>query len=472
MESTDPDWLDNIEITEILNGIPHGCVIIDKELCIIEMNSSIVLLTGFTVSEAKGVHADYILRCNIRDSGNLFRKVLDTGETLSVEGNIITQNHKKKPVHFTVSPFRNDNGHISGLFLFLEYTSILHTFDDDGSGRDGVKDILGHSTKMLEMLELMPVLAHTDASVLITGETGTGKDLVAEALHETSKRSRHPFIKINCGALPESLLESELFGHVRGAFTGAVKDKPGLFRLAQNGTVFLTEIGDLPLALQVKLLSVLDDKEFFPVGGIKKEKVDVRIVAATHRDLRELVKRGQFREDLFYRLNVLRLHLPALRERDGDIRLLLDYFLRKFNTGLNKYIQGYTGEALEVLTAYHYPGNVRELRNIVEYAVHICQGKRIKKECLPEYVVSPQTDVELIEKQQTIQAEAIESPRDQSAVHQVEHFVPVTKGWSDVEKEMIIDALKQTRGNRTKAATILGWGRTTLWRKLNRYGLH
>jgi len=467
MESTDPARLDNIEITEILNGIPHGCVILDKELCIIEMNSSIVLLTGFTVAEARGVRADSILRCNIGDSGKLFRKVLDTGETLSVEGNIITQDHKKKPVHFTVSPFKNDKGHTSGLFLFLEDISILHTFDDDGSGRDGVKDILGHSTKMLEMLELMPVLAHTDASVLITGETGTGKDLVAEALHETSKRSRHPFIKINCGALPESLLESELFGHVRGAFTGAVKDKPGLFRLAQNGTVFLTEIGDLPLALQVKLLSVLDDKEFFPVGGIKKEKVDVRIVAATHRDLRKLVKRGQFREDLFYRLNVLRLHLPALRERDGDIRLLLDYFLRKFNTGLNKSIQEYTGEAVEVLTAYHYPGNVRELRNIVEYAVHICQGKRIKKECLPEYVVSPQVDVEVIEKQQTIQASVVESPRDQP-----EHSVLVSKGWSDVEQEMIIDALKKTGGNRTKAASILGWGRTTLWRKLNRYGLH
>ena len=232
---------------------------------------------------------------------------------------------------------------------------------------------------MQEMFELLPLLARTDASILITGETGTGKDMIAEAIHKTSKRSRHPFIKVNCGALPEALLESELFGHVRGAFTGAIKDKTGLFRLAQNGTIFLTEIGDLPLALQVKLLSFLDDKEFFPVGGVKKVQVNVRIIAATHRPLRDLVNRGEFREDLFYHLNVLRLHLPPLRERDGDIRLLLDHFLRKFNGGLNKNIQSFNSRSIDILTSYAYPGNVRELRNIVEYAVNICQGTKVQR---------------------------------------------------------------------------------------------
>jgi len=472
MRSTDADFFDNIKITEILNGIPHGAVILDRDLCIVEMNSSLELLVGFTLSEARGVRADFILRCNIAKSGELFRKLLETGDSLSIEGNIITHDHKNKPIYFTVSPFKDENGHPVGLFIFLEDMSIVHSLDQKGSGRDGLKDILGHSPKMLEMLELMPVLAHTDASVLITGETGTGKDLVAEALHKASKRSRHPFIKINCGALPEALLESELFGHVRGAFTGAVKDKPGLFRLAQNGTVFLTEIGDLPLSLQVKLLSVLDDREFFPVGGVKKEKVNVRIIAATHRGLRELVKKGEFREDLFYRLNVLRLHLPALRERDGDIRLFLDYFLGKFNTNLNKSIKGYSEKATEILTTYHYPGNVRELRNIVEYSVHICQGKSVKKENLPEYIFSPQVDLKVIEKQGNGQVDIDKPLQNQSAADQNTHSHPGHRGWSDVEKEMIIDALKKTGGNRSKAASALGWGRTTLWRKLKRYRLN
>ena len=472
MSSTDAGFFDKIKITEILNGMPHGGVILDRDLCIVEMNNPVELLTGFTASEARGVRADFILRCNIGKSGKLFRKVLETGESLSVEGDIITQDHKKKPIHFTVSSFKDGSGHPAGLFIFLEDISILHSFDQKGLCPDGMKDILGRSPKMLEMLELMPVLAHTDASVLITGETGTGKDLIAEALHKASDRSRHPFIKINCGALPETLLESELFGHVRGAFTGAVKDKPGLFRIAQNGTVFLTEIGDLPLSLQVKLLSVLDDREFFPVGGVKKEKVNVRIIAATHRGLRELVKRGEFREDLFYRLNVLRLHLPALRERDGDIRLLLDYFLKQFNTSLNKSIKEYSGKAMEILTAYHYPGNVRELRNIVEYAVHICQGQSVKKECLPEYIVSPQMDIEMNEKQKMTRIDVDGPPRNQFVADPVKHSIPTDGGWSDVEKGMIIDALKKTGGNRSKAALILGWGRTTLWRKLKHYSLN
>ena len=464
MKSTNDAFIDKIKISEIINGVPHGIAILDRDLRVVEMNRSLELLTGFSASEVRGIRADFILRCNIGKSSKQFREVLVTGDSLSVEGDMITRHHQKTPIHFTVSPFRDDSGQSVGLCIFLEDISALQSVGGKGSSLDGVKDILGRSPKMLEMFELMPVLAHTDASILITGETGTGKDMIAEAIHKASQRSRHPFIKINCGALPEALLESELFGHVRGAFTGAVKDKPGMFSLAQNGTIFLTEIGDLPLSLQVKLLSVLDDKEFFPVGGVKKEKVDVRIIAATHRPLRELVQRGEFREDLFYRLNVLRLHLPALRERDGDIRLLLDHFLRKFNTDLGKSIREYTSKAIEVLTSYHYPGNVRELRNIVEYSVHICQGKSVKNECLPEYVFFPQADEETVE-------DKIPRP-EQPMADQAKPPISAGGGWSEIEKEMILEALKKTGGNRTKAAKILGWGRTTLWRKLNRYGLN
>lgn len=473
MKFTDVAFFDKIEIAEILNGVPHGIAILDKNLRVVEMNSFLELLTGFTTADARGVSADFILRSNIGNNRKQFRELLETGEFLSVAGDIITQRHKKIPIHFTVSPLMDDSGLPAGLFVFLEDISILQSFDKKLHSLDGVSDILGHSPKMLELFELMPVLAHTDASVLITGETGTGKDMIAEAIHKASTRSRYPFIKVNCGALPEALLESELFGHVRGAFTGAVKDKPGLFRLAHDGTIFLTEIGDLPLTLQVKLLSVLDDKEFFAVGGVKKVKVNVRIIAATHRNLRELVKLGEFREDLFYRLNVLRLHLPALREREGDIRLLLDYFLREFNGNLKKSIQGYSNKAVNMLTSYHYPGNVRELRNIVEYAVNICQGKRVAKECLPKYLFSPPEGAKSITAEEIEQVDTntiVQS--NQASVGQTKSSVPAAGGgWNDVEKEMILEALKKTGGNRSKTAAIMGWGRTTLWRKLKRYSL-
>nr|MBF0220709.1 sigma 54-interacting transcriptional regulator [Desulfobulbaceae bacterium] len=473
MRSEIPRSIDEIAVSEIVNGVPHGIAILDADLRIVEMNSFLEVFTGFSSSDARGVYANFILRSNIEHNGRKFHEVLNSEECLSVAGDIITQRHKKIPVYFTVSPLMGDTGKAVGLMVFIEDISALQSFDQKRRNYDGAANILGHSPKMQEMFDLMPVLAQTDASVLITGETGTGKDMIAEAIHMASKRSRHPFIKVNCGALPEALLESELFGHTRGAFTGAVKDKPGMFRLAQDGTIFLTEIGDMPLSLQVKLLSVLDDKEFYPVGGIKKVQVDVRIIAATHRSLRELVRLGEFREDLFYRLNVLRMHLPPLREREGDIRLLLDYFLREFNAGLSKNIKGYASDSIKLLTCYAYPGNVRELRNIVEYAVNICQGEKIKQQNLPKYLF------ETIAKQKQLKQEEkifeTDEPREPSAKAGLKKNLGLAdndvEGWGVVEKEMIIEAMKKAGGRRSKAAQLLGCGRTTLWRKLNRYSL-
>ena len=328
-------------------------------------------------------------------------------------------------------------------------------------------EIIGHSSQMEKVFEMMAVLARTDASVLITGETGTGKDMIAEALHKSSQRARQPFIKVNCGALPEALLESELFGHVKGAFTGAVTETVGMFRLAHQGTIFLTEIGDLSLPLQVKLLSVLDDQEFFPVGGSKKVKVDVRIIAATHRSLREEVRQGRFREDLFYRLNVLHLHAPPLRERDGDIRLLLDHFLRQFCAKLGREVTGFTSKAIDVLIQYPYPGNVRELRNIAEYSSNICQGTAVEIKDLPLYlfrsVDSSSTSLT------AISPSAAEEEGKVSSLVSALQVDPMAGGWKEIEKEMILDALRESGGNRSRAAEILGWGRTTLWRKLKKY---
>jgi len=455
------------EIGELLNGIPHGIAILGTDLCILKMNRFLEAITGYVTDEAKGVYAEFILRTNFGSKNLICKEVLESGDSVSVDGNIINRRRKKIPIHFTVTRLNDGQGQASGVLIVLEDSSVVKEQKLSHQEQSIRTEILGHSSKMEKVLELMAVLARTDASVLITGETGTGKDLIAEALHKSSQRARQPFIKVNCGALPEALLESELFGHVKGAFTGAVTENAGMFRLAHKGTIFLTEIGDLSLPLQVILLSVLDDQEFYPVGGSKKVKVDVRIIAATHRSLRQDVQQGRFREDLFYRLNVLHLHTPPLREREGDIRLLLDHFLRQFSTKLGRDVTEFTPKAIDVLNEYSYPGNVRELRNIAEYSANICQGKAVELKDLPLYLFKPlepspapplyrdpTMDQQEEQRPVTIPAQAANS---------------MAGSWTEIEKELILNALRKSGGHRKQAAEILGWGRTTLWRKLKKY---
>ncbi len=447
--------------SELLNAIPHGIAFLDTNLCIVVMNRLLEVMTGYVTDEARGIYSEFILRSNLGSKNRMCREVLESGEAVSDDGNIINRQRKKIPIHFTLSCLHDEEGQPAGFIIILEDISVLKSAESKHHGLADETEILGHSPQMAKVFELMSVLARTDASVLITGETGTGKDMIAEALHESSQRARQPFIKVNCGALPEALLESELFGHVKGAFTGAVNETVGMFRLAHKGTIFLTEIGDLSLPLQVKLLSVLDDQEFFPVGGSRKVKVDVRIIAATHCSLRQDVQQGRFREDLFYRLNVLHLHMPPLRERDGDIRLLLDHFLRQFSDKLGRGITAYTKKAIDVLTRYHYPGNVRELRNIAEYSANICQGKKVGTKDLPQYLFQPS------ETSTKIAAAII--PPILSPVEPPQSAPKSVGNWTAIEKEMMVDALRKTGGNRSKAADLLGWGRTTLWRKLKKH---
>jgi len=312
-------------------------------------------------------------------------------------------------------------------------------------------------------MRIVPVVAQTDSSVLITGETGTGKDLLAEVIHKHSDRPDGPFIKINCGSLPETLLESELFGHTKGAFTGAVSDKMGRLRLAHDGTVFLTEIGDLPLALQVKLLTFLDDKIVHPLGSAKGFQADVRIIAATHRNLEQMVREGTFRQDLLYRLNVVRLTLPPLREREGDATLLADLFLKAFCARFKKRIRGVDAQVATFLHGYDYPGNVRELRNIVEYAVNLCQDDHIRLEHLPAYLFTRD------EQEKRTPTLGHSGPlRMDTELAQVDLD---NVNWTDIERRIIVDALVKNRGRKGEAAKSLGWGRSTLWRKMKQYGL-
>jgi len=455
----DTDFFHLIATEELLNGIPHGIAILDSDFCLVAMNSYLEAVTGYGQGVAGGTYGEFVLRSRINQKDNLFAQVFETGEPISVEGDIINRQRKKIPTQFTITRIHDQSSNPLGLLVVLEDISLFKDRNNKDQGSLSGSEILGHSPQIEKVFELMPIFARTDASVLITGETGTGKDLVAENLHKMSQRGRKPFIKVNCGALPETLLESELFGHVKGAFTGAVKDNVGMFRLAHGGTIFLTEIGDLSLPLQVKLLSVLDDQEFFPVGGNKKVKVDVRVIAATHRSLRDEVQAGNFREDLFYRLNVLRMHLPPLRERHGDINLLLDHFVKKLNGTSEKTVKGFTQKALRVLCDYQYPGNVRELRNIAEYCVNLCQKGTVSLRDLPKYVFDPVELPSRASRSSTnTRSDTVEEPTKET-------------GWAKVEKQMIIDALRETSGNRTKAAKHLGWGRTTLWRKLRKYQL-
>ena len=310
-------------------------------------------------------------------------------------------------------------------------------------------------------------MADSPTTVLITGESGTGKELVARALHEHSTRKDKPFIKVNCAAIPKELIESELFGYERGAFTGAVSSKPGRFELANGGTLFLDEVGEIPVEMQVKLLRALQESEFERVGGIKTIHVDVRLVAATNRDLKKLIAANAFREDLFYRLNVVSIRLPALRERDTDIPLLVEHFLAKFNSRLKKQVTGVEPEALEILSAYTWPGNIRELENVMERSVLFCDAQKLRVEDLPG------------ELRGTSSGGSVAPPTSDPSATGAGLPLPAEGGlkehvkvaMSRLERDLVGRALKQTNGNVTHAARLLKISRKGLQLKMKELGL-
>ncbi len=313
--------------------------------------------------------------------------------------------------------------------------------------RFDVHNMVGSSNAIREVYRLIEQVADSNATVLIRGESGTGKDLVAHAIHYNSLRKDKPFVKVNCTALPETLLESELFGHEKGAFTGAVERKLGRFEMAHGGTIFLDEIGDFPLNLQIKLLRIIQFREFERVGGLETVKTNVRIVVATHKNLEELIQEGHFREDLYYRINVFPIYLPPLRERKDDIMLLADYFLEKIAVENNKDISRISTPAIEMLTRYHWPGNIRELENCIERAVLLCDGDVIRSEHLPP------------------------------SLQMIKNTEPVAKRSmaeiiANMEKELIVDALKKCGGQQRKTAQDLGITERILGYKLKKYDIH
>ena len=326
--------------------------------------------------------------------------------------------------------------------------------------------LIGQSSSMLDVYNIVDKVADTPSTVLITGESGTGKELIARALHESSRRMGKPFIRVNCAAIPRDLIESELFGYEKGAFTGAVTSKPGRFELADAGTLFLDEIGEIPVNMQVKLLRALQEQEFERVGGIKTISVDVRLIAATNRDLAIEIERGNFREDLFYRLNVVQVHLPPLRERKSDIPLLVGHFVRRFNERLRKNVKGVDEAAMEALLAHPWRGNIRELENVIERCILFAEGERVRVEDLPVPLRRPHGDESArITPVDLVSGEPVD-PDGKLGLKEA-----VREAAARVERELVVRALEQTSGNVTHAARLLKISRKSLQTKMKELGL-
>ncbi|MEJ2039484.1 MAG: sigma 54-interacting transcriptional regulator [Desulfosarcinaceae bacterium] len=449
----------DLDYLRLLNQVPLGILLLDNRRRVIFYNRALETIIGLPAAMALGLPCYHVLRSRLCLHDCPACKTGQPDKVVCGENDLINRDRKLVQVRITLARTYNQLDQPCGYIETVEDLSLSGELDHKDGLAYSFGHIIGKSAQMEKLFAIMPVIAQSDASVLITGETGTGKDMLAEALHQSSDRAKGPFIKINCGALPETLLESELFGHTKGAFTGAMENKQGRFRLAHNGTLYLTEIGDLPLPLQVKLLTFLDDKVVYPLGSTKGFVADVRIVAATHRNLEQMVQEGRFRQDLFYRLNVLRVHIPAVREREGDVRLLLDYFLNFHAQKLDRSISGFSPRALKMLMGYTYPGNVREMRNIIEYAVNVCKEDKILPKHLPNYLA----------ENKKVQ------PEPQHERQSRLNLVPASTGengsWPAMEKRMILDALITTKGSRSRAAELLGWARTTLWRKMKQYGI-
>jgi transcriptional regulator with PAS, ATPase and Fis domain len=343
----------------------------------------------------------------------------------------------------------DDNGAIVGavgtftdLTSFMQANEKLTLLEEQTKSRDAFQRLVGKSAPMQEVFRRLRLASQSDVTVLLTGESGTGKELAAQAIHALSARHDQPFLSINCGAIPETLLESELFGHVRGAFTGAVRDKTGIFEAADGGTLLLDEIGDISPLLQLKLLRVLQEHEVQRVGATRPRKVDVRLIAATNKDLTALVKEGTLREDFYYRVHVFAITLPSLRERREDIPLLVNHFIRDVAQGTHKSVTGIARDALQCLMAYPWPGNIRELRNAIEHAFVTVQGENVTLLDLP---------VEM---------------RQPTAQRGPEVSSSLTAASDPTARQRIVDALRQVGGSRTEAAKILGFSRVTLWKKM------
>jgi len=368
----------------ILESISDGVFTVDHEWKIMSFNRAAEKITGILRKEAIGKHCWDVFRSNMCQNECALKKTMQEGKSFFSSSTYIINSQKKRiPTIVSTSLLKNKNGDIIGGVETFRDHSLVEELRKKLYNSFQMGDMISRGLAMRRIFKILPKISQSDSTVLLRGETGTGKDLLAKTIHDLSPRKNAPFIAINCGALPDTLLESELFGYKAGAFTHATRDKPGQFVLADGGTILLDEIGDTSASFQVKLLRVLEEKEVLPLGAIKKEKIDLRVIAATHRNLSKMIETHSFREDLFYRINVMQLKLPPLRQRMEDIPLLADHFIASLNKILGKSVSGLDQTALGILMSHDFPGNIRELENIMEHAFVLCSEGKIRSEHLP-----------------------------------------------------------------------------------------
>ncbi len=363
----------------ILESISDGVFTVDRDWRITSFNRAAEEITGISREEALGKRCSEVFRASMCEVDCALHQTLKTGKpVINRSAFIVDANGRRIPISVSTALLRDEHGQVVGGAETFRDLSEVEELRKELQARFQIGDLVSRSPTMRRIFDVLPAVAASESTVLIEGETGTGKELVARAIHNTSGRCAKPLVIVNCGALPENLLESELFGYKAGAFTGASRDKPGRFALAEGGTVFLDEIGEVSQAVQVRLLRVLQDKTFEPLGSTATEKADVRVIAATNQDLATLVESGRFRRDLYYRINVVRLELPPLRRRKEDIPLLVEHFVARFNRLQQKSIKGVSTEVLTFFMGHDWPGNVRELENVIEHAFVLATDEQIR----------------------------------------------------------------------------------------------
>ncbi|RJP14033.1 MAG: PAS domain-containing protein [Candidatus Abyssobacteria bacterium SURF_5] len=430
----------------IFDSIDEGVFTTDKECRITSLNRSAERISGFTREEVIGKYCFDIFRTDLCQRGCALRSTLENGKSASnVRVTIIRRDGRKLPVSVSTTLLRDGSDRCVGAVEFFRDLSEIENLQNRISKLRGLENIVSCNEKMQHIFKLLPNIAESECNVVIQGPSGSGKELLAQALHNMSPRKHNAYIRINCAALPETLLESELFGYARGAFTDAKRDKPGMFYLAQGGTLLLDEIGDMPLSLQVKLLRVLNNGEYQPLGSTRMLQADARIITSTNQDIKHMVEQGAFREDLYYRINVISIVVPPLRERLEDLPILIEHFIRKFRGKRKKDIRRVSDGALNLLRKHDFPGNVRELENAIEHAFVICEGNVIEAEHLPQRILE--------------------------AVQNVENGHNGSFNGNSSEEAIIREALIRNGGNCSRSARELGMHRVTLWRKMSKYGI-
>jgi PAS domain S-box-containing protein len=435
----------DIAAQTVLDSLSEGVFTVDTGWQITSMNRAASEITGVPRDEALGLRCSDVFRASACEQDCPVRRAQETGVPVSnMEISIFNADGERVSVSVNTSVLRDENGNvIGGIESFRDLTQV-EQLRSDLDGRSRMGEIISRDPAMQRLFDIMPALAESESTVLIEGESGTGKELVARAIHALSPRGDQPMVTVNCGAMPDALLESELFGHVAGAFTDARYDRQGRFAEADGGTLFLDEIADVSPALQVRLLRVLQEGTFEPLGSNETREVNVRLIAATNRSLSELVREGTFRQDLYYRVNVVRLELPPLRDRHDDIPLLVEHFIQEFNERRGRDLTGVSPDVCRMLSGYAFPGNIRELENTIERAFVLCRSGQIGVEHLPDEI-----------RQETTE------DSDDDPKHR----------YNQAEAEFLLGVLRRHGGHRANAASELGIHPTTLWRKMKKLGI-